>query len=94
MNRPEPTWPAPEGCHHVAGIDAYWLVITDGSSDVPGKRCRWTAGSHGRSCKAPAVAVFERGEGNWWAYCADHMYGRWVEDGQVMAWHVEEDEPA
>lgn len=22
----------------------------------------------------------------WWAYCSEHLYGRWIEDGQVMTW--------
>lgn len=23
-----------------------------------------------------------------WDYCADHMYGRWIEDGKVMGWRL------
>lgn len=56
------------------------------------KRCR-------RRCGRLAVAELNRPTWNprtgqnrasWWAYCADHMYGRWVEDGRVMGWALRE----
>jgi hypothetical protein len=24
----------------------------------------------------------------WWAYCAEHMYGNWIEDGKVVHWKL------
>lgn len=49
-------------------------------------------------CTTPAVADLlrssyrsARGEGTWWAYCPEHMYGKWVEDGVVMEWRLRED---
>jgi hypothetical protein len=26
----------------------------------------------------------------WWAYCAEHMYGRWLEDGRIYSWRLRE----
>ncbi len=68
--------------------DLEWRLVTgeacrSGSSHPagPGRKDR-------RSCGAPAVAELRRGtsRAQWWAYCPDHMYGRWIEDGQVMNW--------
>jgi hypothetical protein len=28
--------------------------------------------------------------GEWWAYCAEHLYGRWLENGVVMEWYAAE----
>lgn len=56
---------------------------------VTGKKCRRMLDGH-RYCRQPSVAETNRsgrpGGQNWWAYCADHLYGRWIEDGQVMHW--------
>ena len=59
-----------------------------------GRRCRWAVGPGGTTCKAPSVAALNRERhtsrrgrvADWWAYCGDHLYGRWIEDGQVMHW--------
>ena len=55
-----------------------------------GKRCRWGAGFHMKACGRPCVAELNRssfkGRKNWWAYCELHLYGRWIEDGQVLMW--------
>lgn len=24
----------------------------------------------------------------WWKYCAEHLYGRWIENGAVMFWRL------
>lgn len=45
-----------------------------------------------RGCGKPAIAELNRARhgkpDNWWAYCAEHMFGRWVEDGRVWQWRV------
>lgn len=85
--RPEPH-PAPEGFVAVAvpeGPD--WRVET-------GRQCRLA--TRNRRCPNPCVVALNRGRrqygrgllDSWWAYCAEHMYGRWIEDGQVMQWIV------
>jgi hypothetical protein len=79
MNRPEPAWKAPEGYEHVAVADGEWRIETH-------RLCRMTI--RGRQCAKPSAAALLRGQKQqtWWAYCPDHMYGRWVESGQVMRW--------
>jgi len=43
----------------------------------------------GSMCGAPAVAsVLRGGTRQPWDYCADHLYGRWVEDSKVMGWRM------
>ena len=68
-----------------------------------GKRCRAGSSRYVKACGAPAVAELNRGRHNWqfgkrtdswWAYCAEHMYGRWIEDGRVMNWVVVKNEAA
>lgn len=55
------------------------------------KRCRMV-GANRRRCEADAVAETNRSPdrrgSNWWAYCAAHAYGRWIDDGQVMGWRL------
>jgi hypothetical protein len=54
-------------------------------------RCRANAGRHHPACGAPAVAEIDRPNGTrhvWWAYCAAHLYGGWIEDGQVWNWNL------
>jgi len=73
----------------VAVPDTKWTI---GNS---GRRCRFPVGPGNTSCKAPAVAALNRGRwsrrvgrivDSWWSYCGSHLYGRWIEDGQVMHW--------
>lgn len=50
-------------------------------------RCRWMMPNR-KACGADAAASLNRGRlgrTSWWDYCPDHLYGRWIEDGQV--WH-------
>jgi hypothetical protein len=51
------------------------------------RRCRY-----GRpSCKAASVARLNRGRvgaTEWWHYCADHLYGRWILNGRLVQWVV------
>ena len=40
-------------------------------------------------CPNRPVAALVRGRRRVdYFYCAEHMYGRWIEDGQVMAWFL------
>lgn len=37
------------------------------------------------------MAWLDRGlreSSNWYGYCRDHLYGRWVEGGRVMFWRL------
>jgi hypothetical protein len=52
--------------------------------DAGGKRCRFTVGPGKKNCQRPAVATLRRGRAGRWGYCAEHLYGRWLEDGQVV----------
>lgn len=95
MNRPKPQFPAPDGCEHVAVPDKDWRVMTNGAAGIPGRQCRFMVGR--TACGKAAVAKMDRRfrlsankRSSWWAYCGDHMYGRWVEDGVVMVWVVRE----
>jgi len=36
-------------------------------------------------CQWPAVWKFRRSNG-WWHYCADHHYGRRIENNKLLAW--------
>jgi hypothetical protein len=70
---------------YLTGVE--WEAVPDASWRlVSGRRCR--AGKP--SCKQPSVAELRRssmGDGrDWWAYCGEHLFGRWIEDGQVMHW--------
>lgn len=93
--RPAPGREAPAGCEFVAAVDELWRV--GGRGD---RRCRYWV--NGRSCGQPSVARMNRPRHRrggfvtptWWFYCAEHLYGRWIEDGHVMAWHVRENAPA
>lgn len=60
-----------------------------------GRQCRQFAGNPRRRCENPAVAAVNRGLhrwrsnktfDSWWHYCADHLYGRWIENGVLMIW--------
>lgn len=92
--RPDPTMAAPEGFHWEPSIaHDGWRVLPPGKE----KRCRYSVGPRHTSCKQPAVAELNRGHGGkprWWAYCGDsqHLFGRWIEDGQVMQWKLVEDD--
>ena len=81
--RPAPPNEPPEGYEWVAAPDPYWRIEA-------GKRCRLLGGRPLRGCGADSVAAFNRGgwrgRQNWWAYCEDHLFGRWIEDGVVHHW--------
>jgi hypothetical protein len=82
--------PAPEGHHLEARPARNWRPATGLY-----KKCRG-----GRRCPAEPVAELNRRRNDWhggrtldawWAYCAEHMYGRWVEAGRVWSWILVED---
>lgn len=94
MNRP-PKWDSwlPEAERLPA--DA-WEVRPDPdwTTDHPRigvSRCRFGSPTYGW-CGQPTVAVLFRGRRrNFpYAYCADHLYGRWIEDGRVVWWCIRE----
>lgn len=84
--RPVPGWEAPPGTVHEPMVAAGWRLVSGE------KRCRFMEAR--QACGAPAVVELNRsqhahrGDENWWAYCPDHMYGRWIENGQVWQWRV------
>lgn len=91
VSRPLPPTTPVEGHEYVAEPEG-----DDWRADNSGRRCRMI-GSHAngrRACGKPCVARLNRGMNkrggrhvpSWWHYCADHLYGRWVEDGVVMHW--------
>lgn len=95
--RPVDTREIPEGYELAAVPDPDWRLVS-------GKRCRMREGQCS-TCGSDAVAELDRGWGarygrhrsrehDWWAYCPDHMYGRWIEGGQVMHWILRKKESA
>jgi hypothetical protein len=75
----------PPGHHLAKTVDPDWRIC-----GRP-RKCRANAGYRRKACGAPAVAELFRkygawwsNEGSWWAYCAQHMYGRWIEGERVM----------
>jgi hypothetical protein len=90
MTRPAPPEPL-RGHHWEATAEQEHLKWRLAS----GKPCR----SGRPSCKRPCVAEINRGvvfpgrarKDRWWAYCEQHLYGRWIENGQIMHWRLVED---
>lgn len=66
------------------GYTLEWVPDPEWELTETTRKCRGA-----RGCDKPAVAAFRRkhrgGYCNhrWWYYCADHMYGRKIEDGVV-----------
>lgn len=75
-----PTWDIPAGHAWVVEADDDWSTSPMSASPV----CRRP------KCSAPSVAWLRRGltRPQWWGYCADHMYGRWVDGDVVKHWVV------
>lgn len=55
----------------------------------------WRAGSwyecRARNCRGKGCIEVKRTHGDgfrWWAYCAEHAYGRWVDRGQIWRWEI------
>jgi hypothetical protein len=76
----------PDGFELVAIPDADWAIDRS-------RACR--AGGN-RPCGAVSAASLTRGRRvkQRWGYCQDHMFGRWIENGQVMHWILREKESA
>lgn len=92
--RPEP--PESSDGFHFEAVEAgpSWATPSVGAG-----RCRAGAGAGVGACGAPTVATLFRNtfhRGTWelrpWDYCAEHLYGRWIEDGKVMGWRLVKDE--
>jgi hypothetical protein len=93
--RPAVWAPPLEGFHYEATAEdsLHWRIATDAEHDA--RRCRWGAGGGGPGCGRAPVAALNRGwrdRDAWWFYCEEHLYGRWIEDGQVMHWRLVADE--
>lgn len=90
VTRPAPPHPAPAGYRWVVFEAPDWRLLQQTT-----KRCRnWRA--H-RRVSPLAVAelkrhrwTYGRNVPEWWAYCADHLYGRWVDAGRVLEYRLEE----
>lgn len=92
-NRPAPPEEFPAG-QSEAVPDPEWRIDE-------GRPCRFTVGPGHARCRASSAVALNRHRwmrnrlvDSWWAYCGDHMYGRWVEDGQVMHWIRKAEEDA
>lgn len=90
-------WPegVPEGTRAAWRIDEKWSIPTE-AQRIRYKQCRhslrtkcpnpvaaicWRA-AHGRRRRDPVQQP--------WAYCKEHMFGRLIEDGRVIALHLVE----
>lgn len=84
----------PDGYELVAAVSENWRV-------EPGKLCSRRLGR--TTCRRPSAAELNRGRRRWSAalgryrewdawhpYCLDHLYGNWIEKGQVMHWVLRE----
>jgi hypothetical protein len=82
--RPETPFEVGDGYEWRAVVDDDWRLW-----GVDGFRC--LARVDGERCPNDAVAVLmrrARAGRRPYRYCAEHMYGRWIEDGGVMMWVV------
>lgn len=88
--RPEPTAAARRGFHLEARPDLRWRVIPT----VEVRQCRRISMVGGQPVRCGQRGVAEiarerprsRAQTEWWAYCPDHLYGRWIEGESVMVW--------
>lgn len=86
---PPPDWSSPGHEWRVVPEGRDW---TTDPAIIADRRCRF--GSRWRGyCRRPAVAALDRarptlGRHLWYGYCADHVYGRWIEDGVVVGWRL------
>lgn len=100
MTRPDPPY-ALDGFAHRSGLEWRVREAADWRLVEGEKRCRAGASRKHTACRAPAVAELARrrrrysgpsmdldGTVAWWAYCADHMYGRWIESGRILEWII------
>lgn len=80
----------PEGYELVAEANPAWRLVS-------GKACRAGASRHRPACGRPSVAEFNRTwppqpdrPPRYWAYCEQHLYRQWIEDGRIMRWILRE----
>jgi hypothetical protein len=82
--RPPPPCTPPEGWAYQPAPDPDWRVVDYGS-------CHAGATRHVRACGKPAAAALHRAHSHGrtdYYYCGQHLYGRWIQDGQVWAWRL------
>jgi len=84
---------APAGFHWEVG-ESHHLDWSLDAWQIGQRRCRFS--DAGVRCANIAAVVLHRyswnGRSQPWAYCADHMYGRWIEDGRVLEWKLRRDD--
>lgn len=89
MTRPPVPFAPEPGFEWHAVPDEQW---TTEPWRVEGRRCRWGAAKGHPAHGTPAVAIFIRRRYDGlplpFAYCEEHLYGRWIEDGRVMEWRL------
>lgn len=89
--------PVPEGFREEWVPSSGWKLVDEVEGDR--YRCRWGGGGGSRACGRPSVAALNRGRhtwmgrvDQWWHYCAEHLYGRRIENGVVLHRRLVEDE--
>lgn len=90
--RPAPSGEAPEGYEWVASDEDSFLEWKVPAVSSLG--CRFT--EKRITCGKPAAATLFRGSKTGtrpYNYCADHLYGRWIENGKVMHWRLRQAQP-
>jgi len=90
--RPEPGWEPPPG-YRLEPVEEGkdWRVVEETET----LRCRYVIGPGKKQCQAWAAGAVERGSKrvSWWGYCAEHLWGRWIEDRKVYFWRAVPIEP-
>ena len=89
-------------CAPMAGTE--WRVVEDTGWRVlelleqRQMQCRYIIGPAYARCPNSGLAALNRGRwdhrrgirhDSWWVYCAEHMYGRWIEEGQIVSWRLQ-----
>lgn len=92
MGPEQPSREPGPGLEWRAVVDEAWSTA---AGDVTGMTCRRFQGHHTDHDGTPAVAVlfrtvYRRGRRGRtrYGYCAEHLYGRWIEGGKVCMWVV------
>lgn len=95
--RPSPPYAAPKGAAWIAlPEDDAWSVAN--VAERASLRCRRSTRSR---CTAPVELVLRREAKGAvlashrvrWGYCAEHAFGRWADDGEVLHWCLREITP-
>ena len=92
MSRPERPISEYPGHHYEAvAASSFWITPAIGAG-----RCR-TLLYGKKACGKRAAATLMRSSVTGprpWDYCERHLYGQWIENGQVMRWKLVKDEAA